>query len=239
GAGLETASVHLNCLSETLPQALALMADVVQNPAFHKEDVERVRVLKLTQLEQKKASLGALAGDEAARILFGAQHPWGQPAGGTPESVGAITPEELAAFHARFWVPNDAIISVSGDVKPAEIVRQLDQAFGSWKPRPISKLKLPPIPPLPGRRIDALEKPTATQSQVWVVGRMFKASDPDALPLRLGNLVLGGLFTSRLNLNLREKHGFSYGVFSRLSLMRQGGTFTASGGIVAKNTMVA
>jgi len=98
GAGLQSATVHLNCLTETLPQALELLADVVQNPAFRKEDVERVRILKLTQLEQKKASIGALASDEADKILFGPAHPWGKPSGGTPESVGAITPEELAAF---------------------------------------------------------------------------------------------------------------------------------------------
>src|SRR6185503_6995940 len=89
GASLETASVHLNCLSETLPKALDLLADVVQNPAFRTEDVERVRVLKLTSLEQKKANTGALAADQAARILYGPQHPWGQPAGAPRPLVGA------------------------------------------------------------------------------------------------------------------------------------------------------
>jgi len=84
GAGLESATVHLNCLSETLPQALELLADVVQHPAFRKEDVERVRVLKLTGLEQKKASISALAADEADKLLFGPSHPWGKPSGGTP-----------------------------------------------------------------------------------------------------------------------------------------------------------
>lgn len=239
GAGLESATVHLNCLTETLPQALELLADVVQNPAFRKEDVERVRVLKLTQLEQKKASIGALASDEADKLLFGPEHPWGKPSGGTPESVSAITPEELAAFHHGFWVPNDAVISVSGDVKTAEIVALLEKAFAGWKRRPLPKLSLPKLPPLPGRRIDALDKANATQSQVWVVGRLFPARNPDAVALRVGNQALGGLFTSRLNSNLREKHGYSYGVRSGLSLLREGGTFTASGGVIAKNTVEA
>src|SRR5947207_5583706 len=105
GASLETASVHLNCLVETLPKALELMADVVQTPAFRLQDVERVRVLKLTALEQKKANPAALAADEAARILYGKDHPWGKPAGGTPQSVGSISPADLAAFHAKYWVP--------------------------------------------------------------------------------------------------------------------------------------
>lgn len=239
GAGLESTSVHLNCLSETLPQALDLLADVVQNPAFRPEDVERVRVLRLTALEQKKASIGSLAGDEAARILFGPAHPWGKPSGGTPEATRAITPEELARFHAAWWVPNNAVISVSGDVKPAEIVRLLDQRFAQWKPKPLPRLTLPPLPRLSRRAIAAVEKPNATQSQVWVVGQLFKASDPDAVPLRVANMTLGGLFTSRLMSNLRETHGYSYGVYSRLSLMRSTGTFTAAGGIIAKNTVEA
>jgi zinc protease len=239
GASLQTSSASLNCLTETLPKALDLLADVVQNPAFRNEDVERVRVIKLTQLEQKKASIGALAGDEANRVLFGANHPWGQPSGGTPESVAAATPDDLATFHAAWWVPNNAVISVAGDVKPAAVVKLLEEKFAGWKARPLPKLVLPPLPALAERRIDALDKPTATQSQVWVVGRLFPARDPDAVPLRVANLTLGGLFGSRLNLNLREKHGYSYGVRSGLSLLRDTGTFIASGGIVAKNTVEA
>ena len=239
GASLETTSVHLNCLAETLPQAVDLLADVVQNPAFRKEDVERVRVLRLTGLAQKRASIGALAADEAARVLFGDRHPWGKPSGGTPESVAAITREELQKFHDTWWVPNDAVISVSGDVKPLEIVRLLDEKFAGWKPRPLPALELPPLPKLAKRVIEALEKPAATQSQVWVVGRLFKASHPDALPLRVANMTLGGLFTSRLMTNLRETHGYSYGVYSRLALLRETGSFSVSGGIIAKNTVDA
>jgi len=236
---LETANVHLNCLTETLPKALELMADVVQNPAFRPEDVARVRVLKLTALEQKKANTGALAADQAARILYGPEHPWGQPAGGTPESIASITPADLAAFHTEFWVPNDAVISVAGDVKADEVTRLLQEKFASWKPRPISKKALPPLPKLARREIYALEKPGTTQAQVWVVGQLFKATDPDAIPLRVANMTLGGLFTSRLNMNLREKHGYSYGVGSSVSLMRRTGTFSARGGIVAQNTVEA
>ena len=239
GSSLETSTVHLNCLTETLPRALDLLADIVQNPAFRQEDVERVRILRLTGLEQKKASPGALAADEAARILYGPDHPWGKPAGGTPESVGSITPADLSAFHARFWVPNAAVISVSGDVKPDEIVRLLDEKFASWKPRKLPRLSLPAFPRLRRREIVALDKAGTTQAQVWVIGRLFRATDPDAIPLRVANMTLGGLFTSRLNLNLREKHGYSYGVHSSISLLRGSGTFSARGGIVAKNTVEA
>ena len=222
-----------------MPKALDLLADLVQNPAFRKEDVERVRGLKLTQLEQKKASIGALANDEANRILYGDQHPWGQPSGGTPQSIGAITSDDLAKYHDAWWVPNNAVIAVSGDIKTAEVVKLLDKAFAGWKAKPLSKVTLPALPNLTERSIDAVEKPTATQSQVWVVGRLFPASSPDAVTMRLANLILGGFFTSRLNMNLREKHGYSYGVRSGANLMRNTGSLTAAGGIVAKNTVDA
>jgi len=239
GASLETATVHLNCLTETLPKALELMADVVQNPAFRAEDVERVRVLKLTALEQKKANTGALAADQAARMLYGPDHPWGQPAGGTPQSVASITTADLAAFHARYWIPNDAVISVAGDVSAAEIGRLLEEKLGSWKAKPLPKTALKPFPRLAHREIVALEKPGTTQSQVWVVGHLFKATDPEAIPMRVANMTLGGLFTSRLNMNLREKHGYSYGVGSSVSLLRRTGSFVARGGIVSQNTVEA
>jgi zinc protease len=238
-ASLETSAASMNCLSETLPQALDLLADMVQNPAFRKDDVERVRTLKLTQLEQKKASIGALAGDAANKILYGDKHPWGQPAGGTPASLSSITPEDLAKFHASWWVPNNAVISVSGDVKPAELVKLLNEKFASWKPKPLPRLALPAFPTLTRRSILVLDKPGATQSQVWVVGRLFAARHPDAVVLQVANRPLGGMFTSRLNMNLREKHGYSYGVGSRPALMRATGTLTAAGGIIAKNTVEA
>ncbi len=238
GAGRETSSVHLDCLSETLPQALELLADIVQHPAFRAPDVERVRTLRLTQLQQKYASPGALAADQAARILFGAKHPWGQPAGGTPESIGAITPADLLKFHQAWWVPNNAVISVSGDVTFTQVQKLLEERFAQWKPRALPKVALPALPELaPG--IVALDKQGTTQSQVWVLGRMFPAKHPDALAMRLANTVLGGIFTSRLNMNLREKNAYSYGVGSGLSLQRNLGTFRAAGGVIAKNTVDA
>jgi zinc protease len=236
-AGLESSSAHLNCLSETLPRALDLFADIVRNPAFRKEDVERVRTLRLSGLQQKKASINALGADEVAKIEYGPRHPWGQPSGGTPESVASITPDDLRNFHRDWWVPNDAVLSISGDITPAQAMKLVEQKFGSWKPRPLPKLELPPLPPLGPRSIDALEKANATQSQVFVVGRTFPARElKDAIPLRVATLTLGGLFTSRLNMNLREQHGYSYGAFAYVSLMRKSGVITASSGVIAKHT---
>jgi zinc protease len=238
-AGREDIRVHMNSLTETLPQALDLMADVLLNPAFKQEDVDRVKALKITALEQKKGTPFALAADEMGRLLFGAKHPWGQPDGGTPQTLRAITPADLQKFHDTWFRPNNALIVVSGDVKADQVVKLLDERLASWKAKPLPKLTLPPLPELKERSVTFVDKPNNTQSQVWVAGRVMNAKDPDALPLRTANFALGGLFTSRLNMNLRENKGYSYGVFSRVECAKTFGTMIALGGIVAKNTSEA
>ena len=239
GTAQESSWVRLNCLTETLPKALELLGEVVVQPAFAAADVERIRALRLAALEQKKATIALLARDEANRILYGAAHPWGQPEGGTTESVQAITTKDLLAWHDAWWVPGNAVIGVAGDIEPDEAVRLLDTAFAGWKAKAPPRLSLPAVKAPDQRFVSGLERPGATQSQVWVVGPLFAAREADAIPLRVANYALGGLFTSRLNLNLREKHGYSYGVFSNVQLGRSTGAFFARGGIVAKSTAPA
>ena len=238
-AALESASVRMNCLRETLEPCLAILADVVAHPAFRAADVERVRSLRLAQLSQKQANIGQLAQDEARRLLYGEAHPWGQPIGGTPASVQSITREDLVAHHAAWWVPNDAVISVAGDLEPDEAAAALEKAFATWRPKPLPAMAWSAPQPTQRRFISAIDKPTATQSQVWMVGPLVPASDPDAVALQIANNVIGGVFTSRLNLNLRERMGISYGVFSNVQAGGTTGAFFAQGGIVAKSTAEA
>jgi zinc protease len=235
-AGAEYTRVSLNSLTETLPQALELLADVLVNPAFRPADIERVRGLMLTELLQKAANPSLVARDEMGRRLWGAKHPWGQPAGGTPESLASIGQAELRKFHHTWFRPNNAIVAVAGDVSPDEAQKLLDARLARWRARPVPRLKLPAPPDLTARSITLVDKPATSQSQVWVAGRLFEARNPDAVPMRVANYILGGLFGSRLNMNLRENKGYSYGVRSQVSLMRDTGILLASGGIVAKNT---
>lgn len=239
GAELESTRVRLNCLTETLPQALDLLADALVNPAFRPEDVERVRGLLLTGLVQKKASLQALARDAAARILYGADHPWGRPAGGTTETVKSITRADLARFHRDWFRPNHALVAVSGDTTLAEVKKLLDAKLSGWKRRALPPLRLPPLPRIERRSVTIVDRPGSSQSQVWVVEPLFAATNPDHVPFLVANNVLGGLFGSRLNMNLREEKGYSYGVSSGARMGRTTGSFTAAGGVQSRFTAEA
>jgi zinc protease len=236
GAGPETSRVHVNALKETLPKGIEILADVLLNPAFRPDDVERVRGLKIAALTQKRALPGAIANDEAALLLYGANHPWGQPSGGTIESVRALTRADLQKFHQTWYRPNNALISVSGDVTADEIAAALETRLARWEQKRLPKLSLPVFPELQKRTVVALDKPGTTQTNVRVVGHLFPATNPDRIPMFVANEVLGGLFTSRLNMNLREKHGYSYGAGSAASLSKTYGTFLAASDVVAQHT---
>ncbi len=238
-SGQESTRVRLNCLKEALPKALDLLADVLMNAAFEAGDLERVRGLLLTELVQKKASPAALAADEVARLAWGEKHPWGQPGGGTPESVQALTREDLVRFHAAWYRPGNAVISVAGDVSPAEIQKLLETRLAGWKGKTAPRPKLPALPDLGARTVTLVDKPGGSQSQVWVFGRGVAANHPDRVALRIANAIVGGSFGSRLNQNLREAKGYSYGVRMALSSLREHGLWTASGSIKANVTAEA
>ncbi len=239
GSGFETTTLHLNALKETLPEALTLLADVLLNPAWRPEDIERVRGLTLTALEQKKGNPGALARDEFNRLAWGAKNPWGQPSGGTPASVRAISRADLQRFHQGWFVPNGSVVSVSGDVTAQEIRALLDHSLAAWKAKPLPKRTVAAFPKAGARTLSLTDLPSASQSQVLQGWRTVKATDDDALPLQVANNVLGGLFTSRLNLNLREQKAFTYGIRSRVTFYRNTGSLIAAGGIVAQHTAEA
>jgi zinc protease len=237
-ATAETSRLRMSCLTEALPRALDLLADVLQEPAFEPADVERVRGLLRTEAVQRKWP-AALAHDTAARILWGAGHPWGQPEGGTEESLGSITRDELVRFHDTWYRPGNAIVSVAGDVSPQEIQRLLDARLSGWKAKAAKAPRLPAPPGLGARSITLVDKPGASQSQVWVLGRGLPAGHPDMPALVLANTLLGGSFGSRLNQELREAKGYTYGARSSLTTLREHGLWIASGSIKAGFTAEA
>ncbi len=218
---VDTSSISLSALSANLAPSLALLADVLRNPAFRPEDVSRVQRQQLTALRQVNATPSALAQRTLDGLLFGA-HPYAQPSDGlgTAASVGALSPADLRAAHAKWLRPDVARISVVGDVTMAQLVPLLEAALGNWQApaTPAPRKALDAAVPAAQPRVVVLDRPASPQSYI-LAGRVLpitgKTADTEAL--NLANDVLGGGFLSRLNGDLREDKGWSYGVYSGVS----------------------
>lgn len=219
GADSDASGVTLSALSANLAPSLALMADVVRNPAFAPSEVARVRAQRLAQLAQVQASPPALARRELGRVLFGPNHPYGQPADGLGDTaaLGQLGPDALKAAHARWLRPDLARITVTGDIAMAQLLPMLETAFGQWRaPKGRAPVKdISGTAPTPSPRIILIDRPNSPQS-VIAAGRVLDKTgrDQGLEGLELANEVLGDGFLSRLNSDLREEKGWSYGVRS-------------------------
>jgi zinc protease len=219
GAGLDASTVSLAALVPNLAPSLDLLADVVRRPAFRDEDVTRARDQQLAGIAQANASPRALATRTMSPILFGPAHPYGQLGDGLGDvsSVGALTPAALRNAQAKWLRPDNLTITVVGDVSMEALLPMLERSFGNWvtpaTPRGVKSLTA--AVPVPRSRIVLIDRPNSPQS-VIVAGRVlpFTGRDQGMEPLDLANEVLGNSFLSRLNLDLREDKGWSYGVRS-------------------------
>jgi zinc protease len=219
GATIDASTVTLDALTPNLAPSLSLMADVVRNPAFATGEVERVKNQQLASLSQALASPRALAQRTLPRVLFGSAHPYGQPADGLgdAQSISAQTPASLRAAHYKWLRPDVAGITVVGDTTMDEVLPLLDRAFGDWQPPagPAPTKSLTAATPVATPRIVLIDRPNSPQSVIFG-GRVLPLTgrDQGKEALDLANEVLGGGFLSRLNEDLREDKGWSYGVSS-------------------------
>ena len=217
-ANADTTSFALDVPSANLAPAFELMADYVRTPAFRPDDLERVRAQQLTRIQNELNNPSQIATRTLAPILFGEAHPYGLPPSGTGTAAVAqgLTAQELRDFHQTWMRPDKARVFVVGDTTLAEVTRLLEASFGDWQapatPAP-SKTYDAPIPAQTSR-IVLVDRPNSPQS-VIVGGRVLdrKGTD-DLLILNAANEVFGGGFLSRINTNLRETKGWSYGVRS-------------------------
>jgi zinc protease len=218
---LDRSNVAMSALTANLAPSLALLSDIVLHPAFRPEDVARVQRQQLTSLQQANATPQALAQRTLDGLLFGA-HPYAQPSDGlgTADAVAALTPEALRAAHAKWLRPDLAKITVVGDITMAQLKPLLETAFGGWKApaAPAPRKALDAAVPRAQPRVVVLDRPGSPQSYI-AGGRTLaitgKTQGTEAL--NLANDVLGGGFLSRLNGDLREDKGWSYGVYSAVT----------------------
>jgi zinc protease len=220
GCALDTCSVSLNALNTDLRPSLELFADVVRNPAFKAEDIERVRGQWIAGIQQEKTEPEGMALRTLPPLLFGKNHPYGIPftGSGTEKAIASLTAADLTAFQHDYLRPDNARILVAGDTTLAEILPQLDAVFGDWTPpaTPVPKRNVGEVAIQPKPRVYLINRTDASQSLILagLIAPSTKAKD--ALPLGIANGAFGGSFTSRLNMNLREDKRWAYGAGSFL-----------------------
>ena len=222
GFSLDRTDVTLTALTPNLAPSLDLLADVIRNPAFAPSEVERLRAQQLAQIAQEKTQPQGLASRTLPRLLYGEQHPYGRPTSGTGEeaAVRAVTRDDLVRFHQSWIRPDNATIYAVGDIPLADLVRHLDAELGDWQApaAPKGTKNFAAVPPQPQPRIVIIDRPQSPQSVISAGMILPVRGVQDLLTLSAANEVLGGNFLARINMDLRETKGWSYGSFSSVSL---------------------
>jgi zinc protease len=227
GASRDESSVSLSVLPADLPRALGLLAEVVVTPAFSPDDFARVRAEWMDNVRGERQNPQRLATLAAVRSLFGPV--LGAPVAGSIPDLEALKVSDLRDFHRRLYTPDRAALVVVGDVDERELMAQTGKAFGAWRGK--STLPNGPVtlPKAPERtRVLVIDRPGAVQSAVVALQPFPKRSDPGFEARQAMGRVLGGLFTSRLNTNLREEHAYTYGAFAQPVTSRQWGALLVS-----------
>jgi zinc protease len=236
-AAREYAAVNFEVLERNLAQALNITADVIRNPEFPASEVDREKKRHLDALGQQNNNPNAIAGRVRAMLAFGADHPYGRPAQGLPSTVQKIERGDLASYHQTYWKPGTSSITFVGDITMDEAVKLTTDAFGTWPAGNAPAVSVPaPRPAQPGR-VYLVDRQDAAQTVVSQIMPGPKRNVEDYYAFRLVDAVWGGGgFGTRLNLNLRENKGYSYGVFSNMANYQDFGMWWSSGGVQTDKT---
>ena len=226
GASWDGASASLTVKSDQIGAALPILADVVRNPAFAAEELERARAQAIDGANLSLSDPSALAGMVATELVYG-DAPYGHTLNGTPATLKAVTREDVVGAYRAGWRPERTALILVGDVTQAQGVKMATELFGDWKAEgtaaPALTAKAPPAP-----RVVVVDMPGAGQAGVVVARPGIARKDPQYFPAEVANSVLGGGYSSRLNLEVRVKRGLAYGAGSGMSARRLPGSISAS-----------
>jgi predicted Zn-dependent peptidase len=234
----ETGTIAFQCIANKFPATLALVADMLVNPSFPLEALERLRAQRLVALIQARDQPDAIASRVFPRLVYGDAHPYGQNV--TEATLKAITRDDVVAFHRTYFRPGQALVTVAGDVSTATATESIEKALAAWsrggeKPT----FRYPGLPAPRASTIYLADKPGAAQSTFAIGTSGPPRSTPDYYALQVMNTILGGMFQSRLNANIREEKGYSYGVGSSFAYGKGPGAFRAGGDIVSAKSDAA
>ncbi|SFS12957.1 zinc protease [Granulicella pectinivorans] len=228
GTTMDGMDAALTVTTNNADQGLELLADVMQHPAFADKDFDRMQKQRLVAISQVADSPQAIAQRVGPLLIYG-EHPYGASATGTLDSVKALSKADLVEFYKQHYGPADAALTLVGDVNEAEAKRLAEKYFGGWTGTARAGVKLAPAPAAPQRHIVIVDKPGAPQTALFAFGQGVPITTPDLQAIQVMNYTLGGSFGSRINMNLREEHGYTYGAQSAYQLYAQGGGFLAGG----------
>jgi zinc protease len=216
GSSLDVSAVSLEALRDRLDASLALYADVILNPSFPRADFERLKRQRLAQIAREKAEPVGMALRVLPRLLYGASHAYANPwtGSGTEASTAKITREDLVRFHRTWFKPNHATLVVVGATTMEEIRPRLERLFAGWKPGEVPVKNIGRVEPPARPTVYLMDRPEAIQSLILVGSLAPPKANPNEPSIEAMNAVLGGTFTSRVNMNLREDKHWSYGVRS-------------------------
>jgi zinc protease len=234
--GWEGTTVALSCLADRLEDGLALLAEAVLEPDFPTAEVERARDQQLAGIRQRLMDPASLASDEAERRVFAEGVPYARPAGGSVASVAPLGRNHLRGFADAYIRPQRGSLVIAGDVAFEEMEDLARRHFDGWTGAPPASNGFDVRPRTRERRVWVVDRPGAPQSEIRVAHVGVERAHPDVFALTVANTLLGGAFTSRLNLNLRERNGFTYGVRSRFAFRRHPGWFQVSTAVGADVT---
>ena len=212
-SSLDTSTVTLSALKANLDKSLDLYADVILNPTYPQADFQRERQQRLAQIQREKSHPVQLALRIFPALIYGKDHAYGNPftGSGTAESVTAMTREDLAKFHATWFKPNNATLVIVGDTTLAETQPKLEKLFAAWKPGDVPKKNLATVAVQDGSQVYLIDRPDAQQSVIMAGHAAPPKYTPEEINIETMNTILGGMFTSRLNMNLREGKHWTYG----------------------------
>ncbi len=229
-----TASLHVP--KRRLAPALDLLADVLLRPTFPDSEVMRQRELRAAQLLQQRDEPVAVANVVFPAVVYGPGHPYGHPLNGTDGATAALTRDRVTQFYRAAYRPGATYLLIVGDVTLGEARRLVAARFGAWERADVPAPPSAPAPALAPRAVYLVDKPGAAQSVIRIGHIGPPRTSPDWYALEVLNTILGGAFTSRLNQNLRETHGYTYGAFSQFVPRRMTGAFVALASVVTAKT---
>ena len=237
GAGVHTTSLSVRASAPRIEAALKLASDVLLRPDFPAAELERLRAERLTGLVRRYDDPNSIASVLADETLFGKQHPYGRSSIGSEATLRALTVDHLRQFYRTYFAPSRTTAIVVGDIDAAGARRLLESAFGAWTAQSTAaQTTVPNATQVSGRVIYLVDKPGAAQSIIRLGRIGVPRSTRDYFALEVMNTILGGSFTSRLNQNLREKHGYAYGASSGFSYLPAAGPWAASSAVQTQST---